>query len=677
MEILFLLIIGVVAYILPGGLVLAALRPKELHRWEWVFLSTAISLVIVPFYFSVLSLISPIRISIAWLAPLVLILGLVAVFQARRTGQPLFSLRNRHTAQISRADRLLSVGWVVLFSILICLPRLNFFWMGNSASWGGSGDEYWHLAELVAVAFSGLPPAHYFFPDLQLAYYYWSYIYPSLLVNIAPLQFAPARVLALHSFVEVLAFTGLACMLLQRNFGSRLARWFGLWALTIAGGFDFFVTMNLAKYEDWQQQAAWLISKDQISSFPTLYLWVTQHISGAMIFLLGILIWRNLRSSLWLRIVAIAVLAAYGLGTSAFVFLSCAIAGVIWALCYRRLWWKRAAVFPLLLLAGIFLLGAGSQLHMSLGQAGGMDWNTLRVPMLEGLLGNMDNPTLWSLDHWLTVIGFPVSAFWILLVEMGIPFVLYAVWLFSEGFAKRRTWAIFFAAYPILFFALTLFITHTGPGHNLASRGMIPVQIAIILGACFFLEKQSRKRRPIFSRWAIGYILAAAILAQSFTPLFDLRARVMIALSRTLHAAGPVQVMNITVATPMDPVPGRFQYEFWLNENTPADALIVEYGPVDDDTGFRLLQRLRFLSPDVANSMSLSHTDREEVNPEAWNQFMRLATGRDPLDLALESRFARAHHPTIYVVLRTAAQNIQGDLVYQDGFVRVIRIPNR
>jgi hypothetical protein len=674
MELIFLLILGAALYLTPGWLLLAALRPMGLRRWERLFLSVAASLVIVPFYFSVLSLGFSATVSVAWLLPLLVILGLAAIFQARRAGPPSFQMRNRHMGTIGRLDSLLSVAWVILFSIVICLPRLNFLWMGNAAAWGGSGDEYWHLAELVSVAFSGLPPRHYFFPDLQLAYYYWSYIYPSLIINLNPILMAPARALALHSFVEVFAFTGLACSLVQRNFASRLARWTGLWALTIAGGFDFFVTMNLAKYEDWQQQAVWLVSRDQVSSFPTLYLWVTQHVSAAMIFLVGILIWRNLRTSVWLRVVSVAILAAFGLGTSAFVFLSCAVAGLIWALCYRRLWWNRKAILPLALLAAVFMLGAGMQLRLTFGQTGGMAVNDLRVPLLEGLLGSTDNQTLISLDHWLTFIGLPLTAFWILLVEIGLPFLLYAIWFFSEGLSSRRRWVIFLAGYPVTYIALTFLFIHTGPGHNFDSRGMIPVQIAIILGGCMFLEKQSRKPWPRSARWAASYILLAAILAQTLTPLFDLRARVMIALSRTLNPSHPIQVLGVTVASPMEPMPGRFQYIYWINANAPANSLIVEYGPLDDDTGFRLLQRLRWIAPDTAETMSLGHTDREAVNPAAWEQFKRKAAGQDPLANALGSAFVATHHPIVYAVLRTADPNITGELVYADAFVRIIRI---
>jgi hypothetical protein len=673
MELFLVILIGAFLYLTPGALLLAVLRPRGLRSWEWVVLALVASLVIVPFYFSVLSLFFALRLTVLWLIPLGMALLVAAILRARAGAQPGFALRDRHHGTVGRTEGLLAIWWVIIFSVVICLPRMNFFWMGNAATWGGSGDEYWHLSELVAVAFSGLPPHHYFFPDLSLAYYYWSYIPPALLVNLDALAFSPARVLALHSFFTVFAFAGLAAIVLQRTFASRIARWVGLWSLTIAGGFDFFVTMNLAKYEDWQQQAPWLVSLNQVSSFPTLYMWVTQHVSGALIFLIGILVWRNLRASLRTRAFIVGVAAAYGLGTSAFVFLSCAIAGGIWALRYRRLWWSRKAILPLLILLGTFLLGAGGQLRMSLGQTGGMAINTIRVPVLEGFLGSSDNRTLIGLDRWLTLLGFPISAFWILLVEMGLPFMLYAVWLFRDGLQNRRPWHGFLVAYPVLYIFLTLLFTHTGPGHNFVTRGMIPVQIAIILGGCLLLENIRWSAGSRLARSAVLYSLAAALLAQTLTPLFDWRSRTMIALSRTLNPKTPVQLFGVTVASPIQLVPARFQYVTWINAHTPADALIVEYGPVEDDTAFRLLQRLRLVPPDVVSGLSLQGTDLEEVNPAAWEQYRQMASEKDPLTLALASSFVRARQLPVYVVLRDPAQTAPGAEVYRDASVRIVR----
>ena len=230
---------------------------------------------------------------------LVALLGVGVVFCADRGGCRGWACAHA-TAQAtfppSRGETILAAAFILLFTLAINLPRLDFLVNGNLATWGGSGDEYWHLAELVSVARSGLPPRHYFFPDQPLVYYYWSWIYPAILANTPGLGVSLARALAVHAIMQTGAFVGLSWYLLRLNLRSRLARWGGLWALTLAGGFDFFATLSMYKVEDWQRRVVWLVSNNQISSFPTLFMWVPQHVAGAMAFVLALLLWRNVRA---------------------------------------------------------------------------------------------------------------------------------------------------------------------------------------------------------------------------------------------------------------------------------------------------------------------------------------------------------------------------------------------
>jgi hypothetical protein len=295
------------------------------------------------------------------------------------------------------------------------------------------------------------------------------------------------------------------------------------------------------------------------------------------------------------------------------------------------------------------------------------------VPVWEGLLGIFDNATMIGADHWLTVIGLPVSAFWILLVEIGLPWILFVVWIFRDGLRSRRPWKIFLVAYPLLYVLLTFLFMHTGPGHDFVSRGMIPAQISIILGACLLLDEIRLASWNRWARAAMVYALGAAILAQTLTPLFDLRERTMLALSWTLQSAQPVQVLHVTVASAMGSIPAPYQYIYWINTHTAPDAVVVEYGPLTDDTYFRLMQRLRLIPPEAAAGLSLLPTDVEQANPAAWSQLQSASAGKDPLTLAAESPFLRDRQPPVYLVLRTPDQKAPGRVVYTDDYVRIIR----
>jgi hypothetical protein len=573
-----------------------------------------------------------------WLIPLLLVLAGAAFLRAHRGHPGFLALRNRNPEPAGRWETLLGWLFVIGFSLFIWMPHLDFFVRGAAATWGGSGDEYWHLSELTSVAATGIPPMHYFFPDLPLVYYYWSLIYPAILSNLSIPLFPLARTLALHSFIQIFTFVGLGWYLLRWNFPGRLGRWIGLWSLTLAGGFDFFATLSMYKFEDWQRRVPWLESNNQVSSFPTIYMWVAQHVAGAMIFLLGILIWRNLRASLRTRLMLLAVIAAYGLGTSAFVFFSCALAGLVWMILFRRVWWNRKAIFPLAAAAGIFLVGSLQQLILSLRQSGGIIWNPLRVPAIEGLMG-VAGPAYESLDKILTLIGAPVVIFWMMLIELGLPFLLYMLWAVRTGLWTRSRWQRFLAWFPLLYIVLTLILTHSGPGRNLITRGMIPAQIGIAFGAAACLSAWRRIRLSRAAKVAAGYGLATALIAQSLTPLVDWRDRTLQAVGETLDARANVELLFVTVGRPVAPIPNPLAYVLWLNENTPSDSLVVEYGPIDlgdiDANKFRLLQRVRFLTAETAAPLPALVADLEQVHTDSWEAYAQATAGERARDRVL------------------------------------------
>jgi hypothetical protein len=201
---------------------------------------------------------------------------------------------------------------------------------------------------------------------------------------------------------------------------------------------------------------------------------------------LALLLWRNVRAPAVVRAVILALLAGFCLGSSAFIFLSMAIAGLIWLLLHTRLWWRVKALVPLAWAAGLFALGAGRQALMTFSQSGGIKVNEFRVPMLEGFL-ETSSPAFQALDRWLSLLGFPLVLAWVMLIELGLPLVLYGVWLFTRGLRERSRWSKFLVFFPMLYLFLTLAFTHGGPGRNFVTRGSVPAQIGIVLGAALML----------------------------------------------------------------------------------------------------------------------------------------------------------------------------------------------
>jgi hypothetical protein len=173
-------------------------------------------------------------------------------------------------------------------------------------------------------------------------------------------------------------------------------------------------------------------------------------------------------------------------------------------------------------------------------------------------------------------------------------------------------------------------------------------------------------------RVAIGYAAAVTIVAQSLTPFFDLRTRSLQAIGRAAHAEQAVQVAGITIGTPPTPWPAQFEYMRWINVNTPGNALIVENGTIEDDTRFRLLERMRLVTFPTAAGMSLMSVDLELLDPARWQAARDAWQGAAPLAVIAASDYARSRQVPVYLVEREADDEPAGAIVYEDAYVRVV-----
>ncbi len=552
---------------------------------------------------------------------------------------------------------------------------------GAQANTAATFDEYWHIAEATSIARTGIPPLHYLYPDVKLAYYFWAWIYPSVLVNQPVLDVSVARALSLGSWAQTVCFMAITYYLLSLNTRSKTARLMGLAGISLLSGFDFFVTMGTDN-EWWQKAVPWLTSTNQISSFSTLYIWVPQHIAATMAFVMEIIIWRNVRASPMTKAVILGIAGAFILGSSAFVFIGSVFAFAVWCLIYRRALIKPKTILPGLLVFVVFALGAWYQLFLTAGQGGSFTINLFRVPLLEKYTG-VNTDTGIAIDKILTIIALPVVNFWVLLIEMGLPFLLYCVWITRAAIRKTFGWDRFAIIYPILMFVAISFLKDKGGGENFVMRSILPALVMIDIIAALSLDNVNWPRLPIPVRIAAVYLAIVITLSQSVTWLFELNQRSSEPLGSVFNIKSTVKLSSMTLMSPVT-WPDALQYIHWVNANTPANALIIEETPLESmptelmqNGRYRMMERIRFM-----NKVELDKTPREylfqldraiSVRQDALNQLLQDDPSQSLIAQTLKSRYVlEGCYPLYYVSWRLG--RIDGELVYHDSFVNIYDI---
>ena len=668
-----LLLVGL-AYWAPGYALLSLLGVKGVGRVGQVLLAVPVSLVVVPYALAVVGSVVPLLPSLWMLAAGSVLLFAGALLRRRWTRDKWIGVRARNRGASSPKP----VEWVgvsvfiLVFSALMSLPNLELLVHGDQALAIGTQDAYWHIAELTSVARSGIPPVHYFFPDANLSYYYWSWIYPALIANQGLVRVPLARAYAIHAFVQVVAFLGLCYYLLRQNLSRALGRLSGLAFLTVVGGFDFFVNMGQTKAgsEWWQKSVPWLVSPNQISFFVTLYMWVPQHLAGGLAFVMGLLLWRNVRARPEVRWSALGILLAFTLGTSAFVFMACAVAILLWAIHYRKVLLSRRVIVPLALALVFFGLGSWRQLASTLGSGASVTWSTFRVPFVEKYLGIRTGKAI-LLDRVLTFLFFPIVGSWVLLIEIGLPFVLYGLWCLRRGRTRLGGWKRFLMVFPALCFLLVCLLNDSNGGDNLAMRGMIPAQIAIVFAAASYMDRVRVQLTSLALKIGVAYLTLVLVLSEATTWMTDLQIMSRVSIGSALRVPETVYLEGLNLAS-APRWPDSLSYIHWINAHTPDSALIVEGNPLPqpDDVRFRLLERLRFISPGSVKNGS----DLDLLSPSDWRKIQAEAEGKSVLEAALSSSYVKLHHPDIFYVARGPSPLGLGSIVYHDSYVTIYEI---
>ncbi len=678
MAAVFLEWIGVLlAYWIPGAALASLIEWRgfgRVTRWISPF---ALSIVVTPVLLVLPTLFIAYKPNLWVLGIFSAALFLAGGILARLGRRPVLAIRNRAKSPPSVRETVLGAAFILLVTGMAILPRIHMLLYGAEIGTANLTDTYWHIAETTAIARSGIPPRHYLFPDLPLLYYYWSWIYPAVLGGLPTLGGSLLRLLNAHAAVNLLVFLSVLYAFLRMNVNAPKTRGFALVFLTLAGGFDFFTGPSLLSHEWWQSFSPALVSEVQIPALLTNFITEPQHMAGATAFLLLLILWRNIRGNLFVRGALAVAAAAFMFGTSAFVFISTAVAVLIWAFLHRRALWHRRAVLPVLGLAALFLVLTGSQLALSLSQGATVRWGEFRAVIVEAATGTTYARGV-VLDQILTLLAFPIVSGMLLLIEIGLPFALYAAWLFRHLGRSLTRWQSFLAWYPVAYIPIAFLFQHT----NFALRGMIPVQIVIVLGAVQALEAVGLRSWTRIQTAALRYGFAVLVTAQVLSATEEWWGFARRGLGEALRlekgwVALPIPTDrafadgDTHLIPPMPGLPGNLQYIYWANVHTPADALFVEIGLPEDFNKQHLLERMRLLDPAELNHVLHSERDLNIVDPQKLEAWWQGLGGGTVLEKVLRTDYFLRYHMPVYVIVHDGLRTGLGEPVYRDEYATI------
>lgn len=678
-QLILTIAITIPLYLLPGYLVIRLLDVRGLERRDQFFFSLCISLVTVPTLFILVgNLIHFIPGLTSYLVLTVLLFALGLVLR-RFNRRPVIEVPGFSSTPL--VEQIVVWTYIFLYSAFANLSRVAMFVQDFHTLNVGTFDETWHLAELVSVARTGIPPAHYFFPTIQLVYYYAAWIYPAILGNMPIIQTSLARAMAIHAFIQIFSFLGLVYYLLRYNFKDWWVRLIGISFFTMMSGFGLYAAAgHLTMAQWWQGIVGWLVSDMQIHPFTFAYAWVPQHIAGGMAFLMGLLVWKNFEASPLTKSLVTAFLLAFCFTTSFFVFLAfglIAIFAILLNLKTLFVHWKRSLGY-MILMGVIFLLVAWYPILVSSSHEGGFVWRDFRINAVELVRGG--SPGNAWLDRILTVIGFPLLASWIGIITFGLPFILYLIWLSRRLFSSQKTLrpveVILMAVFPPLCFFIVFFVEDVGGGGNLSMRGLIPAQVLMNLAALFLLDEVRQSLvHPAWRRGLLLYVFACFLVAEGLTSYALVRWNAVDPIRSVLQVNLETHnVSDVQLGRGKDPL----FYIRWLNTNTPSNALVIEDGcPVGDKDqyAFRWLERSRFMDPTCAVDMRWFPRDQDFIASSEWRALVSQAKSYPNVLAFYEATENQKTSRPVYYVNRSDGLTAGlGNPVYTDIFVQIYRI---
>jgi hypothetical protein len=671
-------------YLLPGYLVLRLFRMERPNIWDNFFYSLCISLVIVPTSFIAIGNVFHFIPNLTSILILIIFLFLLGLVLNKTNRRPLIQVPDTNRA--SAWEKFFVWFFLFLFTAFANLSRIAMFVQGTQVLDVGTFDETWHLDQLVSVARTGIPPAHYLFPTIKLVYYYASWIYPAIIGNLPILQISLARAMAIHSYIQIFAFLGLIYYLLLFNYRDWWIRLIGVSFFTVMSGFGLYAAApNTTMAQWWQSAVGWLSSDMQIHPFSFAYAWVPQHIAGGMSFLLAVIVWKNTITTPLIKSTITGLLLAFCFTTSVFVFLALGLViAIITILCYKTLLanWKKSSGY-FLEIGIIFFLVTWLPLYTFSNRGGGFIWRSFQITAIELVRGR----STWSVqaDRVLTILGIPFIIIWICIITFGLSFILYLLWLWKRSTTGKETEPSIerglLTIFPPLCLFIVFFVTDQAGGGNFSMRSLIPAQILICFAALSFLEEvrawlvENTRRRGF-----LIYLFVCFFVAESLTTYALLRWNFESPIKSVLALDfGPHNVPDwgSGVGTRWA-MPGELLYIQWLNQNTPNDALVIEDGCWSinkDDMRYRWLERNRFMDPTCVSKLRWFPRDQDFILSTEWKSLLNQSKKYShTLDFYKAIQLPNNNQPVYYVDRHGYSEVSWGTPVYSDDFVSIYRI---
>ena len=569
-------VLFVLFYFLPGAVLLSNTSGAKQKRFENLALATLLSQLAAPLTLTLLGRAVPSNDGL-------LMTGYFAFWALAVVGVRLMPRRVKELFPdfgfLPKADKGAWLVSVLLTAIVVSL-RIGLL-QGYISQ---VGDDFFHLTKLSSIATTGLPSFYARQPLLPFTYYDLDYIAPSLWIRYTDGAIGVAQAWVIHVGIQTFAISLFLTRLLYMYARTRLTRLFGLLTLHTATGFDLFFLpwlqdrSGMIYMEMWPRELGWFDGFMQISMPITLYMWVPQHLLGlaALGLIFYILVTKPFQGLS--QAVAIALLLVAMFRTSIFVFVG-AIPGLsLWYLI--ELFASKERKRYIAYVAATALIALGLVLPYVTELLGKSSYLRLELRTIEFL----DIPGL----AWLS---FPITVPVYLLLEVGIlmPILL---WLLTRPHLYARSFRSEPTLYelggqphgqgeaellPLRFWLCTAvgillpLLARSAHNNDIAMRGAMPAQLAIVILGCYVLSSWERRNRRLVTALVAFQLLLS--FASTGTEL--------------LHRFNPRQ-------------PKLDATTHWIANDTPFDALVFyEYYPKTEEAWVELNygQRMSFLTP--------------------------------------------------------------------------------
>jgi len=299
-----------------------------------------------------------------------------------------------------------------------------------------------------------------------------------------------------------------------------------------------------------------------------------------------------------------------------------------------------------------------------------------RVPVFEQLFST--TPASITADRLLTAAFSPLVMSVIYLIELGVPFIFFIIWTFQRRWTGRPSWEKAVLAYAGVYTLVIVLFQDFGGGGNLVTRGMMPVQIVIVLAAVDMLDRWAEKFRLNRLWVVVGSAFTLMILATSLSWLAELKAQSNAPLSSLtgIKLGSMIQSGEFSLTWP-EPL----AYIHWLNANTPVQSIVIEEGCAvgNDDPRYRLLERARWVSAKCAERLDLIERDRDFLLLADWRAMLQADDTAADVSANPQGWFQGLAEGVPVYTVRWIEQTDPSkapteENVYADDYVRVYRI---